>query len=404
MKKKILFVISNSSIGGPQKSLLALLDKINYDNFSVDLLILNPGGVLEREFNKNVKLLETPEIITAMTIPSKNTLKYLKILLKNKEHYILFDVLIAIIKNLIFKKNMNQERQRIWKKHSSKLPELTDKYDLAFGILGLSTYYIQDLTNAEKKFHWIRSDTRILKRNETIDKDYYKKLDGFLAVSNETAKIFEDIYPFSRNKMHVFYNYIPVSFYNKLPYDSQLMETQNNEIKILTITRLDPLKGLDMAIESCKILLEKGHNVKWFILGDGNYGTEIEKDIKLNGLENNFILLGFQMNTLAFINDADIIVHPSLTEGKSNSVDEAKFIGKPIVVTNYATVREQIEDNITGLVSEMNSESIVNNIEKLLLNSNLKIKLIKNCLNSEENSVDPNLFLNKLMNEDLYDI
>lgn len=404
MKKKILFVISNSSIGGPQKSLLALLDKINYDNFSVDLLILNPGGVLEREFNKNVKLLETPEIITAMTIPSKNTLKYLKILLKNKEHYILFDVLIAIIKNLIFKKNMNQERQRIWKKHSSKLPELTDKYDLAFGILGLSTYYIQDLTNAEKKFHWIRSDTRILKRNETIDKDYYKKLDGFLAVSNETAKIFEDIYPFSRNKMHVFYNYIPVSFYNKLPYDSQLMETQNNEIKILTITRLDPLKGLDMAIESCKILLEKGHNVKWFILGDGNYQTEIEKDIKLNGLENNFILLGFQMNTLAFINDADIIVHPSLTEGKSNSVDEAKFIGKPIVVTNYATVREQIEDNITGLVSEMNSESIVNNIEKLLLNSNLKIKLIKNCLNSEENSVDPNLFLNKLMNEDLYDI
>src|SRR5690625_4186264 len=281
VKKRILFVISNSSIGGPQKSLLALLDKINYDNFSVDLLILNPGGVLEREFNKNVKLLETPEIITAMTIPSKNTLKYLKILLKNKEHYILFDVLIAIIKNLIFKKNMNQERQRIWKKHSSKLPELTDKYDLAFGILGLSTYYIQDLTNAEKKFHWIRSDTRILKRNETIDKDYYKKLDGFLAVSNETAKIFEDIYPFSRNKMHVFYNYIPVSFYNKLPYDSQLMETQNNEIKILTITRLDPLKGLDMAIESCKILLEKGHNVKWFILGDGNYRTEIEKDIKL---------------------------------------------------------------------------------------------------------------------------
>lgn len=404
MKKELLFVISNSSIGGPQKSLLALLDKIDYNDFSVDLLILKPGGELEKEFNKNVRILETPKIVTAMTIPSNDTLEQLKIILKNKNYYILFDIIHGILKHLIFKKNMNQVRQQIWKKHSLKLPQLTKNYDLAFGILGLSTYYIQDLTNAKKKFHWIRSDTRILKRNEVIDEYYYKQLDGFLAVSKETAKIFEDMYPFSKNKMNVFYNYIPVSFYEKLPYDNQLMDSKNNEIKLLTITRLDPLKGLDMAIEACKILLEKDYNIKWFILGDGDYRTEIEKKIKANKLEKNFILLGFQMNMLAFIKDADIVVHPSRTEGKSNSVDEAKFVGKPIVVTNYATVKEQIEDNVTGLVAGMNSESIAKNIEKILLNSELEKNLIWNCLNFNENTVEPNLFFNKLMNEGLYDI
>ena len=79
--KKILFVISNSSIGGPQKSLLALLDKINYNDFSVDLLILKPDGNLEEEFNENVRVLETPEIITAMTIPSDNTMENIKVFL-----------------------------------------------------------------------------------------------------------------------------------------------------------------------------------------------------------------------------------------------------------------------------------------------------------------------------------
>lgn len=403
MKKKILFVISNSSIGGPQKSLLALLDKINFDYFSIDLLVLNPGGDLEKYFNKNVNILKTPDIITAATVPSRNPLKNLKILLKNKRYYLMFDIIISMIKHLIFKTIMNQERQKLWLKHSSNFPKLNDTYDLAFGILGLSTYFVNDLVESEKKYHWIRSDTRILKRNESIDKFYYQQMDGFLAVSKETAKIFEDIYPFSRNKMNVFYNYIPVSFYDKLSYDNHLMGSQNNEIKILTITRLDPLKGLDLAIESCKFLLEKGYNIKWFILGDGSYRTEIEKEIKLHNLENNFILLGFQMNTLAFIKDADIVVHPSLTEGKSNSVDEAKFIGKPIVVTNYATVKEQIEDNVTGLIADMDSISIANNIEKIILNPNLEKKLTKNCLSFKEKSVEVNLFFNKLINQDIFE-
>lgn len=399
MKKKILFVISNSSIGGPQKSLLALLDKIDYDYYSVDLMILNPGGELENEFNKNVRILKTPEIITAATIPSKDTLRHLRVLFTNKEYHMLADVFVGVLKHLFSNKIMNQERQRIWLKHNSKLPNLSGSYDLALGILGLSTYYINDLVNSKKKFHWIRSDTRILNRDERIDKYYYEQLDGFLAVSKETAKIFSDIYPYSRDKMNVFYNYIPESFYEKVPYDNQLMNAENNEIKLLTITRLDPLKGLEFAIGACKRLLNRGHNIKWYILGDGDYRKEIKKEISKNNLEKNFILLGFQKNTLAFIRDADMIVHPSRTEGKSNSVDEAKFVGKPIVVTNYATVKEQIEDNVTGLVAEMNSDSLADNIEKILLNPHLKEQLIKNCLDFQENLLEPNQFFDKLINE-----
>ena len=387
-KIKLLFVISNINIGGPQKSLLALLDKIDYNLFDVDIYVMKPGGLLKNYYNSNINFLETDDLITATTIPSENTIRHLSIFIKKGKIKMFFSALGALINHVIFRKNMNQERQKFWGKYKDAIPRLVGNYDLAFGILGLSTYFLIDLVEAGKKFHWIRSDTRILNRDTKIDASYYKKLDGSLSVSLECAEIFIEMYPFMKDKVEVFYNHIPVSFYKNLDYDENILGTDDNEIKLITVTRLDPLKGIEMAIEACSILIEKGYKIKWFILGDGKFRNEIEKMIDVKGIKGSFILLGFQLNTLSFINDADIFVHPSRTEGKSNAVDEAKFVGKPIVVTNYDTVREQIEDGVTGLICEMSGEEIANSIEKILKDNSLKKKLIENCKESHDGTID----------------
>ena len=378
-KIKLLFVISNINIGGPQKSLLALLDKIDYSKFDIYVYVINPGGLLKKYYNRNVKFLEVDDLVTAATIPSDSTIRHLKTFIKRRKYKMFFGALRALLNHLIFRKNMNQERQRFWVKYKDALPRLDGDYDLAFGILGLSTYFVVDIVEAGKKFHWIRSDTRILNRNTKIDANYYKKLDGSLSVSLKCAEIFIEMYPFMKDKVEVFYNHIPISFYNSLDYDENIMQTDDNEIKLITVTRLDPLKGIEMAIDACDILIKKGYKIKWFILGDGKFRSEIEKMIEAKGIRNSFILLGFQLNTLSFINDADIFVHPSRTEGKSNAVDEAKYVGKPIVVTNYDTVGEQIEDGITGLICGMSGEEIANEIEKIIDNNDLRKKLVENC-------------------------
>lgn len=398
-KVKLLFVISNINIGGPQKSLLALLDNIDYSIFDVTMLVLKPGGLLKKHYNKNVYFMDTPKIVTAATIPSENTFKYLKVFIKHGELTMLFDAIFSIFKHAVLKKNMNQERQKFWKKHHMKLPHVNGDFDIAFGILGLSTYTVVDLVDAKSKFHWVRSDTRILNRNIEIDAEYYKKLSGALSVSKETATIFENIYPFMKGKVNVFYNHIPTSFYNKMEYDKSLMSTDEKTHKILTITRLDPLKGIELAIDACEILVKKGYNIRWFVLGGGKYKNEVIKMIKEKGLEEIFILLGFQLNTLGFIEDADIFVHPSRTEGKSNAVDEAKFIGKPIVVTNYDTVEEQIQNEVNGLIVDMNGFEIAKAIKKIIDDNTLRNRLISNCINNIDDSAEITECFLELLND-----
>lgn len=395
-KIKLLFIMSNIDIGGPQKSLLSLLDVIDYDKFDVSVCVLEPGGLLEGYYNKNVKFVKADDLVTAATIPSKRTLQHLKVFVAKRKLSMCLGAIGAILRHLIFKKNMNQERQRFWSKYAHYLPGLEGQFDLGFGILGLSTYFLVDCVNATKKYHWIRSDIRILNRVIDIDASYFRRVDGCLSVSSKCADIFEDIYPFMKGKIDVFYNYIPVSLYESLEYDESHMKLADESVKIVTVTRLDPLKGIELAIDACEILVSQGYKIRWFILGDGESRTQIQKMVEEKGVQESFVLLGFQINTLSFIKDADIFVHPSRTEGKSNAVDEAKFCGKPIVVTNYDTVEEQVEDNVTGIVCEMNGAAIATSIEKLITSIELRNKLSDNCIKCEGRIRDATQFFEEL--------
>ncbi|WP_214846256.1 glycosyltransferase [Exiguobacterium sp. S90] len=378
--KKILFILSNDNIGGPQKSLLALLDKIDYSRFNVDLYVINSGGHLNQFFNDKVNIIKSNPLNLAYTLPSTKVLKHLTCMITNYKFSAAKDYIFSIIKNKILNKNMNYERQAFWKKHNKELLKLEDQYDIAFGILGTSTYMVVDLVDSVKKYHWVRSDSRILQRNQEIEAEYFERLNGSLSVSNECTNVFVEMYPFMQDKTYTFLNHIPTGFYEKLEHDSELMRKDNkSQINILTVTRLDPLKGIEMAIDACERLVKKKYNIKWYVLGGGKFKKEIEKMIEEKQLNNHFILLGFQLNTLSFIKQCDVFVHPSRTEGKSNAVDEAKYVGKPIVVTNYDTVRDQINHNETGLICKMSGESIAESVEKLLLNDALSNQLSINC-------------------------
>lgn len=394
-KIKLLFVISNFNIGGPQKSLIALFDKIDYEKFSVDLMILSPGGSLTKYINKNVKVLETPPLLTAFTLPADNITKHLKTIYTHCGVHVAVDAVKQLIKGKTKYDNISVSRQWFWFENNKHVPVLSGSYDAAFGILGLSTYYIINCVNAKNKYHWIRSDTRILHHDESIDSLYFKECTGFLSVSKDCAKIFEDIYPFSEGNIRTFYNYIPETFYASLPVDTDVMKSDCGEIKIITVCRLDPFKGLEMAIDACKILKDEFGRIKWFVLGDGKYRAEVEKMIKDKGLEDTFILLGFQYNTLAFINKADIVVHPSRSEGKSNAVDEALYCCKPTIVTNYPTAKEVITSGKNGIISEMNGESLAECIKTVINDHPLRMSIIEEC-KKEKFSADANEVLEEL--------
>ena len=66
------------------------------------------------------------------------------------------------------------------------------------------------------------------------------------------------------------------------------------------------------------------------------------------------------------------MVHPSRFEGKSISLDEAKILCKPIVVTNFSTVGDQFENRKNATICEMNGKGLANAIIELIKDSTLQ--------------------------------
>ena len=118
-------------------------------------------------------------------------------------------------------------------------------------------------------------------------------------------------------------------------------------------------------------------------MGEGKERSKLENLINELKLEDNFNLLGIRENPYPYIKKSDIYVQPSRFEGKSIAIDEAKILNKPIVVTNFSTAKDQIINNKNGIISEMNSKSLANEIERIICDKKLKKKIILNLSNEK---------------------
>ena len=107
---------------------------------------------------------------------------------------------------------------------------------------------------------------------------------------------------------------------------------------------------------------------------------ELEEYVQNNHMEKEFVLEGIRENPYPYMKKADILVQPSRSEGKSIVLDEAKILGKAIVVTKYPSVYDQIKDRKTGLITEITPEAIAEGIEEIIQNKELKKALENNTL------------------------
>ena len=164
----------------------------------------------------------------------------------------------------------------------------------------------------------------------------------------------------------------------KAAAEADFSEWTNKAVQIVTVGRLDIQKGIDLAVLACKKLHDEGMPVCWHVYGEGIQRNTLEKMIEENRLKGIFLLEGMKVNPYPYMAKADIIVQPSRYEGKSIVLDEAKVLGKAIVVTNYPSVKDQITDGETGLIVECAPEEIADGIKSLVNNKNVKNRLEKN--------------------------
>jgi len=379
MKKNLLFVIPSLSAGGGEKSLVSLLNQIDYDQYNVDLFLFNHEGLFMEYLPKQVKILPHPEEFQLFSKPLFKS--FTALFIKGKLQIALNRVLFAIKNRII--QNVSEREQYSWKHLSSSITNLDRYYDTAIGFLEkTSIYYCVDKVNAHRKIGWIHNDYDKLGMNPEFDLPYFNQLNKIVTVSEECANVFKKRFPDQKDKVDLMYNVVSPKMINHMANEqTDVFQRRKDEIIVLTIARLHPQKGLEIAVESCKELINKGYKLRWFVIGEGDERERLKKLIKKNKLEQSFILLGLKANPYPYIKQADIYVQTSRFEGKSIAIDEAKILNKPIIVTDFSTAKDQITNGHDGLIVNMNVKGVVEGIVKVITKKGLQCTLINNLKN-----------------------
>ncbi|NGM85593.1 glycosyltransferase [Paenibacillus sp. 7124] len=375
MKKRLLFVMNNLHCGGAEKSLISLLQTLDYTRYEVDLFLFRHEGLFMSQIPGFVNLLKAPPDNLYFNMSIKTA--FADCLRKGKLKVALARLFAQFI--FVTEKNAARSEQRAWKYVSASIPRINGKYDAAIGFLEKNPIYcVIDKVDAKVKIGWIHTNYASLRMDAAIDRPFFDRLDYIVTVSDECASALHKAFKAQTGKIKVIHNIVSPSIIRRMSELEMPKPTASGKgcMNITTVARLSPVKGIDLAIEACRILVEQGYPVRWNVLG---YGTDSEirdcnRLIREYGLEEYFKLLGTVDNPYPYLKSADIYVQPSRFEGKSIAVDEAKIMGKPIIVTNFSTAKEQIEHRLNGWIAGMNPEELAEGIRKVIEDEPLRAR------------------------------
>src|SRR5690606_24582283 len=285
--------------------------------------------------------------------------------------------------------NKSIGEQLSWKHVSASIPKLESSYDLAIGFLEKSSiYYVVEKVTASMKVGFIHNDYRLLGMKKQFDLPYFEKLDKIFTVSPSCEQILNEEFPEFARKTSVMYNVVSTQLLRRMAAETVEME---DSIKLVSVGRLHHQKGFDIAIDACRLLVDRGYDIRWYVLGEGSERQRLERLISENNLAEHCLLLGTRSNPYPYMANADIYVQPSRFEGKAISIDEAKILCKPIVVANFSTVRDQITHGVDGLISELDPIALADTIQMLVDDAALRdrfVKHLESCSLGTESEVD----------------
>lgn len=357
MKKKILFVNDEMTMGGVARILIGLLNKIDMDQYDVDVLILHPHGELMDELPRGVRLIKSHPFFNAVDtnigelVRSKQLIKIihkliLVLLMKT-------GMIVPVIKSI--RKNLLQH-----------------KYDVEFSAKeGFCTIFVS-CGDAKKKLNWVQVDYSVQnysKNHMGLMIKALKNIDLNIACSEKVGKAYGEM--FKTNRIQVINNFIDTE-----TVEQKLKETVDvtkyPEFTFITVARFHPQKSVDRLIQAFAFVHKQNPNSRLVVIGDGEQKKMILDLIESNQIQDHVVLLGIKHNPYPYIKEADVFVLSSLYEGFPTIVVESLLSGTPVLATDVAGVKEQILRTEHGWIVENSQEAL----QKKMLDVSLEHELI----------------------------
>ena len=338
--KKILFGITSLTLGGAERVLVDISNKLS-EKYDITIFSIYDNGELKNDLNKNVKF----KALYNCRYDELTKLQKMWIPIK-----------ILLFSKIIYNKKIKQN------------------YDTEIAFLeGPITRLFSTKNKNVHKIAWIHSDIEKIfgesfksKIKKYVDKTIYKRYDNLVFVSQDNMQKFQTVYnDLSTENMHVIYNYIDKDLVIEKSNRSINIEFDKNITNFVTVCRLVKAKAIDRFIRVHSKLIKQGLKHKVYIIGDGPEKENLQKLIKQENVEDTFVLLGKKENPYPYIKNANYFCLLSEFEGYGMVLEEAKILNKKIIITDTAA-RESLEGYKKSTILDNNDEGIYNGLLKII--------------------------------------
>ncbi len=232
------------------------------------------------------------------------------------------------------------------------------------GFLG---YFLFKLT----KISYIITVQRLERDKSFIRRLVYNNAKTCIAASVKIREYFESI---ECKNIKVIPNGIDLERFRNLDRSENKRKLSlNGEFVIMTIARLEKVKGIKYLIQAVKDLDFK---YKLLIIGDGSERENLENLSKSLGLKKHIQFLGQIENNRApdYLSVADCFVLPSVSEGFGIVILEAMAAKVPVIATKVGGILDLIEDKETGILVDPKSPE---QIKGAIVAIHSKLKFVK---------------------------
>lgn len=365
--KRILIVTHAMEIGGAEKALLGLLERIDPTKAAVDLFLLRHEGELLNLIPDYINLLPTIPAYTVLARPIVQTIKEGHLLLSAAR-------LVGKFRAKQYDKKHGLTESGVAIEYSHKytkafMPPIQPEveYDLAISFL-TPHYFVTEKVRAKKKIAWIHTDYSVVQVDRASELAMWSHYDSIASISENVTETFLSVFPSLKEKIVLIENILPKELIDRQANAFPVKKEMSNDtaIKLLSIGRFSNPKNFDNVPDICRRILNSGLNVKWYLIGYGGDEPLIRRRIAEAGMEDRVIILGKKENPYPYIKVCDLYVQPSRYEGKAVTVREAQMLRKPVAITRYATSKSQLEDGVDGVIVPMDNEGCAEGIVQLL--------------------------------------
>ena len=167
--------------------------------------------------------------------------------------------------------------------------------------------------------------------------------------------------------------------FKKLDFSKKIL---SDTFKIITISRLEPVKNIEGVIRALSLLIKENIKIELTIAGSGILEKSLIALVTELKLQNNVKFVGFITDPYPYLQNSNLYILNSFTEGFSNSLVEAMYSKTLSLSTNVGAAPEIIVDSQNGFIVPVDDEdALYMKIKSIMAIPTEKKELIKEAAN-----------------------